>query len=218
MIRILTYKNGNLTLNQEELCVYKEFRAIFMLKYNKSEGDSEGTKRYEAFKVCTYMYLYHDWRSPYIDYDDESKKLKCLKEAGYIPTHRFDLAAQAAINKYKELLLEYAPSVNALTNLRKALRLLDRTISIRTQKISELTDKLESLELDVGNSESIENYALVSKLIDQELLNLLPLGDKIKKTYKDIEDLEDIVRKELGSTKTARGGKEVGKRADPDEK
>lgn len=217
MIRLFSYDKGTLTLNVEEIKLHKEFKAIYAAIYNKSVGDVEGLKRYEAYKICTYIYLYHDWRSPYVDYDDEAKHLICLKEAGYAPNFRLDLKALAARDKYKELLLEYAPSMNALVNLRKTLRLLDNTIKVRIEKINELTDKLNSIELDVEDKNTLENYKVYSELIDSELMRLLPMGERIKKTYNDIEALEDIVKKEGDSAKFARGGKKIGNRAEPED-
>lgn len=217
MIRLFSYDKGTLTLDVEEIKLHQEFRAIYAANYNKSVGDVQGLKRYEAYKICTYIYFYHDWRSPYVDYDDTAKHLKCLKEAGYPNSYKLDIKALAARDKYKELLLEYAPSMNALINLRKTLRLLDNTIKVRIEKINELTDKLNSIELDIDDKNTLENYKLYSDLIDNELVRLLPMGERIKKTYNDIEALEDIVRKEGSSSKFARGGKRIGDRADPED-
>lgn len=170
---IFVYDNstGNLRINEYGILLVREFEALWDLKRNKCKEDPSGEKRLRAWKELRYIWLFCDWKSPYMQYLEQEKHNEAMKDSKLTQEEWEDPIFRAAIRKY----IEIKDSSRILSYIKTGYRTLERMrISI---------DNIDFEERDNNNKpiwkykEVIDNITSISKIID----NLNDLETRYKK-------------------------------------
>lgn len=112
-MNIFVYDNDNkyLELNQPELLLIKEFKAL--LDRDKTKGKTRVTKE------LTYIYLALCWQSPYSNYLEQERHEEALADSGLTEEQFNDPLFRAACRKYRAI-QESNKSVKLLEAARRA--------------------------------------------------------------------------------------------------
>lgn len=92
-------------LVQETVALIPEFAEVLTLNYNKSREfkDADGRKRTRALKEFIYIYFMYDFRSEYIQLDDDARRERALGAAGLDSDYPISSEMQHCIDTYVEL-------------------------------------------------------------------------------------------------------------------
>lgn len=186
-MNLFTYENYTLRLNREEYLHIKEFAELFSLNFNKGEpGDKDGRKRDRAHKLCVYLYLVYDWKSPYSEYSDQEKHEAALEDAKIEDKDVRNETFEAAIVKYLEL-----QDTRMVKLLKDAYHMIDELrLYFRTTKLTD-TDPMTGKYINSAK-EAMTNLAGLSK------------------TVEGLKELENLVKKEKQQEKGIRAGAQKG--------
>ncbi|MBO7211681.1 MAG: hypothetical protein J6V44_11855 [Methanobrevibacter sp.] len=116
-------KNNSLILNEHQILLIKEFKALWDLKRNQCKEDPKGIERLRAFREFTYMYLTLDYKSPYFQYLEQEKHKAALEDAKLTEEEAKDKLFVAAFEKYQEI----QNSDRVLSLIKTGLRTLTKT-------------------------------------------------------------------------------------------
>ncbi len=183
---LFTYIDYNLELNKPEALLIKEFNDLWDANRNKGVGDNRGYERKRAFKEFQYMYLVHDWKSPYSEYSDKEKREAAKEDSGLTDKQLLDEKFLAAVKKYQEL-----QDSRMLKLLKSAYRSVD-----------ELRLYFDTIDLQERDQETGKPIHKSNDLI----ANIANLG----KTIEGLQQLEYMVKKEKEKERGLRGGGEAG--------
>lgn len=92
-----------LTLNEPEILLTKEFAALWSNERNITKEDPTGIKRKRAFKEFTYMYLMIDWQSHYSEFSEYERNEAAKADSGITEEEFNDPLFRAACRKYREI-------------------------------------------------------------------------------------------------------------------
>lgn len=180
-------------INKEWITTIKEFRKLFTrdngrMVNSKEEGKKWDRRRDKCRKELTFIYHYVDFRSPFIEYEENERLIKAAENAEMdIKDIEKDEDLQLAIAKYREL--QETRSLKLVNSGYKALDLIRKTLD------------------RYGNADGadVETAINVGKLI-----NDLP------KNIKTLKELDAQVKAELSDKQELRGGSEKGFDEDPE--
>jgi hypothetical protein len=180
-------------IDKDEIFTIKEFRRILQ-RDRGSRGDSQGRKKKQAIKEFSFIYNYCDFASPYAEYSEDERFREAATGAGlpsnFIEDYKEDRELQQAVAKYFEL-----RETRSLKIIRSAYGVID--------KIREFYDEID-LKLKSNSGAYINEPTKV-------MAGLKTLGP----TLKELQDLEESVKRELAQTGRLRGGVEKGVEEDP---
>lgn len=186
-MNIFLFENYNIQLDKEEILLVREFAEIYSLKWNQGEpGDKDGRKRLRAFKLFTYVYLVHDWKSPYSEFTAKEKHEAALEDSQIDPAILKEPEVVAVINKYTEL---------QDTRITKLLKAAYRGAD-ELQLYFTLVD-LQERDLETGKP----------IFTAKDLMSNL---GSLAKTVESLQELEVMVKKEKDGEKSLRGQAEAG--------
>jgi len=202
-------------LDREWISTIKEFKKI-LVRDRGTKGDLEARKKLQATKEFTFIYHYCDYKSQFGNYSERDRLAESIRNAelplDFDYTKDEDLVL--AIKKYRDL--QETPALKVLTEAKEGLHTAHRVIrKIRTS----LETKLEAADFD--ELEVVEEKGK-TKIVDpitkmtSSLKALMDLTNQVGPALKNIKELEEEVKKELGEKKALRGDKEKGVREDPD--
>lgn len=227
------WQERTLVINYDEINLFKEFRDICTLDYNKAPGDSQGRNRSYAVKIFTYMYLYMDWRSPYISNPDVKRNDLAKRSAGLPKDWKPDSLVKKAMEKYDAIQRSEAPTTGYLISAKRAIELGSQTIQIQTDELQEVLSSLEEARKKLRNVESgikvlsnnkssisakeseVEIIKRTVNVVGDTLQTLFSLNDKVDKQFESLKELESRIKKESdNSREKIKGGHSKGNRAD----
>lgn len=208
-------ENNILVIDRDEVRGFKEFRRI--LERDKgSDGDADGRKKYRAFKEFYYIYYIADYRSTGNLSGDNEKNLHLqgVKYAELEEGFKPDADIKEAIRLYKEIQELEAPSNTLVLKLIKGVKLSEQVVAnmiLGIEKVLEMNQK-ELMENEIPNIAAIlgNNTAL-----ETQLKSLTSLAIAFPKTLTTLEETRAKLYKEEANNRKARGGREIGNRADP---
>lgn len=104
-MKFFKYDNVNeqVTLNQEEILLIKEFSTLMEDKRNKCPEDKTGKNKLRAYKEFAYIYLFFDWESPLSNFSEQDRNAEALNSSGLTEIQLSDPDFKNACNKYNEL-------------------------------------------------------------------------------------------------------------------
>lgn len=102
-IFLFDYMNNEITLNEFEIVLVREFGELMKVERNKCDEDPHGTRRLRAFREFTYIFLMLDWQSPYAAYSEYEKHQAALGDSGLTDEEWDDVFFKSACRKYKEI-------------------------------------------------------------------------------------------------------------------
>lgn len=94
---------GRVELDNTDILLVKEFSDLIALNRNKCKEDPKGTSLLKAFKEFTYIQLALCWKSPYADYDEQTRHQEALRDSGLTEEEFNDPLFRAACRKYRAL-------------------------------------------------------------------------------------------------------------------
>ena len=175
-----------LTINKVEILLVPEFAALWEPVRNKSARDKNGYNRYKAYNEFKFIYLNHDWESPYKNFNQRDKLNTAVEETGLKPEELNDPKLIAAIKKYEKM------------QVTAQMRLLQAAY----KAVDELTLFYNMVDLQERGEDN--KHIVDSKKIVDSLGNL-------SKTVAGLESLELIVKKQKDAkNESIRGDVEPG--------
>lgn len=94
---------GRVELDNTDILLVKEFSELIKPERNKCTSDPNGTSLLKAFKEFTYIQLALSWKSPYTDYDEQTRHQEALKDSGLTEEEFNDPLFREACRKYRNL-------------------------------------------------------------------------------------------------------------------
>ncbi len=175
--------NGNVELDEPSILLIKEFKALLDDERNKCKDDKTGKLHLRAFREFTYIYLAIDWKSPYNNYDEQTRHTEALKDGNITEEEFNDPTFRTACRKYREL-----------QESNKSIRLLNAAKEM-VDKMIEYFQTIDPLERDTETGKPIFKL----KDIQAEMQNLI-------KVHETMVQLETQVKKEIEVQSSLRGG------------
>ena len=159
---------NEVTINEPEILLIREFAALWDLSRNKTKEDPKGSKRSRAYRELTYIWLMCDWASPYSDYTEQERHTEAMKDARLTEKEWTDPTFRAACRKYRELqsssrslkLIKAAEDVvDKITDYFKTLDLQERDpvsgkpifktkdVMAELSNVSDVVEQLKTIEV-----------------------------------------------------------------------
>ena len=123
---------NEVTVNEPEILLVKEFAALWDKNRNKCKQDKTEEKRLLAYRELLYIWLMCDWASPYADYAEQERHAECLKDAELTEKEWSDPVFREACRKYREL-----------QNSSRSLKLIKSAEEV----VDKITDYFDTLDL-----------------------------------------------------------------------
>ena len=182
MIDVFTFDGEDIHLNQPEVLLITEFEQLWKnTDWGKCKEDKSGKKHIKATKVFKYLWLAHDFKSPYMELTPGERSETALKDTGLDESDLEHGMVKVAIHKYKKL---------QETRTLKLLETANNTID----KIRDFLDDIDLKEKDTNN----DKYMHSTKDILNQLTQLGSVSSSLK-------DLQYTVQKEREAEKSLRG-------------
>lgn len=96
-------QSGRVELDNTDILLVKEFANLIDLERNKCKEDSTGTSLLRAFREFTYIQLALSWKSPYADYDEQTRHQEALRDSSLTEEEFNDPLFREACRKYRNL-------------------------------------------------------------------------------------------------------------------
>lgn len=188
-MKVFLFDNGKneVTLNEPEVLLIKEFAALWTNDRNKTAEDKTGKLKTRAIREFTYIWLMLDWASPYADYTEQERHQECLKDAHLTDAEWADPDFRAACRKYREL-----------QNSSRSLKLIKSAQGI----VDKITDYFDSIDLT-------ERDEITGKPI-YKTKDVMSEMQTVSKVVEELKTLEFMYKKEQESESDVRGDAEVG--------
>lgn len=197
-------------INKPWLSTIKEFKVL--LKRDKGTVNGNERRKLRAEKEFTFIYHLVDYRSSFADFSEEERLASALANSDFDPKFDYqkDEALAAAVEVYKAL--RDTPGLLMLYELKQGIHSSQRVVKKIRQNLNKLLD-----ELDLMSEEKFDEFSktLGSKndpilLISDRMDRLMDIAEKLPKTLKSIENLEQEIKKELADEVQIRGKGEKG--------
>ena len=205
---MIFYKEGfDLKLNYDYIRAIPEYRIILELDRGVGiVGDHEGRKKQFATMVLNYIFFCCEFtdKNPLWNVPFENRHELALKEAGFdksiagkyssvTKTFLGDLEeyVEKAKNKFLETQVNLVPAIQSTINITEGLRISNRIVSNLLSRLTKKLDVLEQSSIDTPISETEVNVC------NSMIATLLANASSIKKAQKDIDDLKDLIQKEV---------------------
>jgi hypothetical protein len=217
MFRFFTFnEKGAVSLDNDTLKTIPEFKVLLSIKYNTGEGDAQGILKKKATKVISYIYFMYDLRSPFSQITDEEERHKnCLLSCGLGPTWKPDKYVKAAIDVYLENVDNLFPELKTLRTLKEGLGIGQRLAAFSNKRMLKLLDKLESINFDEIDEQTLQTYEAVIASIKNELKYVLEAVPKLNASIDTVLEFESKITQDFKEKERGKGGREIGNRADP---
>lgn len=195
-----------------------EFK-IILERDKGTKGDIDGRKKHRAWKELMYIYMNASFFS-YPNkggYSAKETHLAAIKESGLEENYKPDEEIKAAIEKYKQIHKDILPTLNTIATVLRGLKTADTIAQGIVENIEDTLEILKKAKQNRAEGEPtnlIQDIANTANLISQ-LDQVLSIANKLPKTIETLEALENRLKKEISGTNLARGGQEIGNRADP---
>ena len=177
--------NFELQLNKEWIMMIPEF-AELVRRDRGSVGDSQGRRKLRAIRELSFVYLIQDFHSPYRELNDYDRRITALKECGLTEAD-IDEEVEAALEKYRYLLLTNAPMLETLEVVRSS-----------REKLNAYFRDLDLTLTNMRGEPIFSSSTFIKNIRD------LPAMESA------IEEYEQFVYKALKGTGGVRGGHKTG--------
>lgn len=206
--------NNELVLNKNEIRLHQPLRKIIE-RDKGSAGDHDGRKKYWAFKELALVYIVADLGSyPNVNGFTEEEAIEfAITEFKLGKDYKVDSELYSCIGYYRQTQNE-DPFVKIHNELQKGLRASAKVLEKLNQKINKELSKLDGLDdIDISNEEDVGVKSMNTLLTYQD--KIFATLDKIPNAVDQIDKLKARISKDKHSSRTGRGGTEIGLRADP---
>lgn len=189
-----TYADHEISLNDEQILLYKEFEKVWNDSRNKTKKDPSGRRKTWAFKIFKFLFLELDYQSFLMEYNKDERRnyaledtftKKEIEDLGIGPAGIGDEVVNNAYNRYQQL------------NHSRLIRLCNDAYTA--------IDNLRVYFQNADYTKFDENGKLVYNPKDT-VANISNLG----KLVEGLETLENQIKKELDKGKGIRGDQTPG--------
>lgn len=212
-------ENDLLVIDKDETRAIPEFKVI--LERDKgAKGDTDGRKKFRAFKEFLYIYYVADFES-FLSrggYNEKEKHKLAIKEAGLEEDFKVDNDIKNAIEKYSSTQLLIMPALSTLSTIIKGLKTADKISQNIVESIESVMDSFKEKKKAALAENAPWNPgddAVMTSHVVGQLEYLLKISNNIPKTIKTLEEIEERLAREKSGVNLGRGGKKIGNRADP---
>lgn len=212
-------ENEVLIIDKEYIRGIPAFRKI-LERDRGSEGDSQGAKKYRAFKEFFFIYIYKDYKAfPATGGMNDKEAFRyAIVESQLEDNFKIDSDLKIAIEKYVEIQDIEQVTLNTICTVLRGIRLqgtIAKGIIENIELQLELSNKAKSARGNTNEPTNIIAEMAATKTLLEQLDMVTGLANSLPKTVSTLETLLEKLKKEqVGSTK-GRGDKEIGNRADP---
>ena len=88
---------------KDTIMLIPEFAELWKLKYNRSERDHDGRKRYRGLSEIVFLYFFCDYRSEFSELTVSERKEAALNGAGLDSSYKISGTLKGAQQKYLEM-------------------------------------------------------------------------------------------------------------------
>lgn len=220
--RFFKIENDMFVIDNEEVRTIPEFKRL-LERDRGTKGDIDGRKKYRAWKEFKYIdniaNIFSSCNQSGLNEKDAHNY--AVKEADLEEDYKPDEEVKKAIDKFRKIQEDCLPSLKAVSNLIKNLK-LSNTICERIGKNIEATLELDEVRRkEAATKGEPQNYAAdiaTTNALIEQLNGLTAIATKLPVTIETLTKLEDKLLKEQTGDNTARGGKQIGLRAEPKKK
>jgi len=211
--------DGLLEIDKEYVRGIPEFQSILM-RDRGSKGDIDGRKKYRAFKEFYYIKITCDrFCYPAMSGLNEKETHKAgIKESDLEEDFKPDSAIKSAMIKFREIQDLTSPAINSIYTILCGLKISNvicTNIIKNIERTMELNEEKKSKDIEEGRPVDLAADLALTVSLSQQLETMYKIANTIPKTMETLEKLYDKLSKELSGVGMARGGKDIGTRAEP---
>ena len=168
---------NKIELNIPEILLIREFSDLWNRDKNKDL----------AYRQLTYIWLMHDWGSPYSQYEVQERHRECLADAG-LPQEEFD----------DEIFRECCRKYKDIQESSKVMRLIKAAQGM-VDKLTMYFDGMDLEERDAATGKPI--FKARDVMTEMQL---------VSKVVEELQTLEILYKKQQEAAPTLKGGAEEG--------
>lgn len=157
--------NKQLELNEPEILLVKEFKALLDPSRNKCKEDPKGIKKLKAFREFTYIYLALSWKSPYSQYSELERHEEALNDSNLTEEEFNNPEFREACRKYRAL-----QESNKSIKLLQAARVATDQFIDYFETIIDLNERDQSGKPVFSAEKVMKEMAQLSKVHEQLIL------------------------------------------------
>ena len=188
MIKFFGYDNqlNEITINQPEILLVKEFADLWTNERNKCKEDPDGHKKLRGFRELVYIYMAIDWGAPGSKDTPANRHIYAMEASGLTEEEYNDPVFRAACRKYRELqekssligtMVEtYTNKIHQMNEFIKSIDYNERTDT--GMPIFKTKDTLDEMGRIDKALEALKNLEMKYKEEQEEVSGLR--GDKVK--------------------------------------
>ena len=182
MIKFFGYDNqlNQITINQPEILLVKEFADLWTNDRNKCPEDPDGHKKLRGFKELIYIYMAIDWGAPGSKDTPANRHMYAMEASGLTEEEYNDPVFRAACRKYREL--------------QEKSSLVGTMVETYTNKIHQMNEFIKSIDYNERTDTGMPIFKTKDTLdemgrIDKALDALKSLEQKYKEEQDEVSGL-----------------------------
>lgn len=190
MIKFFGYDNqlNEITINQPEILLVKEFADLWTNERNKCKEDPDGHKKLRGFKELVYIYMAIDWGAPGSKDTPANRHIYAMEASGLTEEEYNDPVFRAACRKYREL--------------QEKSSLIGTMVETYTNKIHQMNEFIKSIDYNERTDTGMPIFKTKDTLdemgrIDKALEALKNLEMKYKEEQEEVSGLRGDKKKGL---------------------
>ena len=189
MIKFFGYDNqlNEITINQPEILLVKEFADLWTNERNKCKEDPDGHKKLRGFRELVYIYMAIDWGAPGSKDTPANRHIYAMEASGLTEEEYNDPVFRAACKKYREL--------------QEKSSLVGTMIETYTNKIHEMNEFIKSIDYNERTDTGMPIFKTKDTLDEM---------GRIDKALDALKNLEMKYREEQEEVSGLRGDKKPG--------
>lgn len=207
---------------KEEIKAIPQFAKV-MSRIRKCKGDSDGRKKILNSRELLYVKYMADFTETlYTGFRGKKRHKRAKEDCGLPNNWEPDIVIKAAIDKYKQIQLEYIPTVKLLNALEQGMMLSGDAVDGQLNQMQTAMDTAERLAKaledvdDADEAKEVMNSMMeTSSLVQARVRDFMKMIADIPKALKQIEELKSQVMLEKSGERLKRGGYSKGNREDP---
>ncbi len=206
--------NGELLLQTENIKIISEFNALF--KRNLFKSDIENLEyAQKEFGLIWYMYD-NDAPCKTLGLTEKESLKKGIDLFKLPQDYKIDKIFIEAVKVYIDYFNVKSAASTLLYNILKGLNLSSQYTEKINNKIEKLIEDIDKIAITENlDDETTKNNLNLLTSIKNLIDDLLSLSIKLPNTIKEVENLIKTVELEKERIKLSKGGKEIGRRANP---
>ena len=182
MIKFFGYDNqlNEITINQPEILLVKEFADLWTNERNKCPEDPDGHKKLRGFRELIYIYMAIDWGAPGSKDTPANRHIYAMEASGLTEEEYNDPVFRAACRKYREL--------------QEKSSLVGTMVETYTNKIHQMNEFIKSIDYNERTDTGMPIFKTKDTLdemgrIDKALDALKSLEQKYKEEQDEVSGL-----------------------------